>query len=89
MSTAETTATSTRGKRSRRGHGARRSRPRGSIDRLDSGSLRVRVDAGADPITGKRHRLCVTPEHVTGPHVGCNPAGKPAIGQHSALVVQS
>ncbi|WP_326957614.1 tyrosine-type recombinase/integrase [Amycolatopsis sp. NBC_01286] len=59
MNTAETTATPTRGKRTRSGHSSRRSRHRGSIDRLDSGSLRVRVDAGADPITGKRHRPTV------------------------------
>ncbi|MGW5745000.1 tyrosine-type recombinase/integrase [Amycolatopsis sp. NPDC003861] len=59
MSTAQTTAVSTRGKRTRGGRGARRNRSRGSIDRLSSGSLRVRVDAGVDPITGKRHRPTV------------------------------
>ena len=32
-------------------------RSRGSIDVLPSGSLRVRVSAGTDPITGKRHVL--------------------------------
>jgi integrase len=58
MSTAQKKATHTGGKRSRSGH-AGRIRPRGSIDRLDSGSIRVRVDAGADPITGKRHRPTV------------------------------
>ncbi|WP_344414432.1 tyrosine-type recombinase/integrase [Pseudonocardia ailaonensis] len=36
--------------------GARR-RTRGSIDPLPSGALRVRVHAGADPVTGKRHTL--------------------------------
>lgn len=59
MSTAETTSAPAKGKRPRGGHRTRRSRARGSIDRLDSGSLRVRVDAGADPITGKRHRPTV------------------------------
>jgi integrase len=59
MSTAQTKATTAVGKRPRSGHAAGRSRPRGSIDRLDSGSLRVRVDAGADPITGKRYRPTV------------------------------
>ena len=32
-------------------------RPRGSIERLPSGSLRVRVYAGVDPLTGRRHYL--------------------------------
>ncbi|MBE8519275.1 hypothetical protein ILP97_17455 [Amycolatopsis sp. H6(2020)] len=59
MSTAQKKATPTGGKRTRTGHTAGRSRPRGSIDRLDSGSIRVRVNAGADPITGKRHRPTV------------------------------
>src|SRR5436190_18316206 len=38
----------------------------GVIDVRPSGALRVRVDAGIDPVTGKRHRLV---EHV--------PAGTP------------
>jgi hypothetical protein len=59
MGTTRGKATTTKKQRSRSGHAAGRSRPRGSIDRLDSGSLRVRVDAGADPITGKRHRPTV------------------------------
>jgi integrase len=32
-------------------------RSRGTIDALPSGSLRVRVHAGVDPVTGKRHDL--------------------------------
>ncbi|WP_219416253.1 hypothetical protein [Pseudonocardia nigra] len=35
----------------------RRSRNRGEIETLPSGSLRVRVYAGIDPISGKRHYL--------------------------------
>ncbi|GAA1284492.1 hypothetical protein GCM10009609_57010 [Pseudonocardia aurantiaca] len=35
----------------------RRRRPRGEIEALPSGSLRVRVYAGIDPISGKRHYL--------------------------------
>jgi integrase len=31
--------------------------PRGSINRLPSGSLRVRVYAGLDPVTGREHYL--------------------------------
>jgi integrase len=34
-----------------------RKRARGSIDTLPSGALRVRVNAGEDPLTGKRHYL--------------------------------
>jgi integrase len=34
-----------------------RSRQRGTIDRLPSGALRVRVYGGSDPVTGKRHTL--------------------------------
>jgi integrase len=34
-----------------------RSRSRGTIDRLPSGAFRVRVYAGSDPLTGKRHDL--------------------------------
>ncbi|MGH3613320.1 MAG: hypothetical protein ACRDRK_12155 [Pseudonocardia sp.] len=34
-----------------------RGRPRGSIDALPNGVLRVRVHAGYDPLTGKRHTL--------------------------------
>lgn len=36
---------------------ARRGRQRGEIEALPSGSLRVRVYAGVDPVTKKRHRL--------------------------------
>src|SRR6188508_1214088 len=36
--------------------GARR-RQRGEIETLPSGSLRVRVYAGIDPVSGKRHHL--------------------------------
>ena len=35
----------------------RRSRPRGTITRLPSGALRVRVYAGIDPVTKRRHDL--------------------------------
>lgn len=35
----------------------RRARPRGSITRLPSGALRVRVYAGIDPVTKRRHDL--------------------------------
>ena len=35
----------------------RRRKQRGSIDTLSSGSLRVRVYAGKDPVSGKRHDL--------------------------------
>jgi integrase len=34
-----------------------RRRQRGTIDRLPSGALRVRVYAGTDPVTGRRHDL--------------------------------
>jgi hypothetical protein len=37
-----------------------RKRPRGEIETLPSGSLRVRVYAGIDPFTGKRHHLVET-----------------------------
>src|SRR4051794_22950496 len=36
---------------------AARRRSRGAIDALPSGALRVRVYAGKDPLTGKRHDL--------------------------------
>lgn len=39
--------------------GARR-RQRGEVEELPSGALRVRVYAGADPVTGKRHHLTET-----------------------------
>jgi integrase/DNA-binding transcriptional regulator YhcF (GntR family) len=39
------------------GHSKPQQRTRGVIDVLRSGSLRVRVNAGVDPVTGKRHRL--------------------------------
>jgi hypothetical protein len=32
-------------------------RQRGTVDELPSGALRVRVYAGADPVTGRRHDL--------------------------------
>lgn len=35
----------------------RRVRPRGEIETLPSGSIRVRVAAGTDPVTKQRHRL--------------------------------
>ena len=35
----------------------RRPRTRGAIDQLPSGAYRVRVYAGTDPLTGKRHDL--------------------------------
>jgi integrase len=37
-----------------------RKRERGSIDQLPSGSLRVRVYTGTDPITGKEHYITAT-----------------------------
>jgi integrase len=40
---------------------ARRKPQQGVVDVRPSGALRVRVDAGIDPVTGKRHRLV---EHV-------------------------
>jgi hypothetical protein len=33
----------------------RRQRTRGSVDKLPSGAFRVRVYAGKDPVTGRRH----------------------------------
>jgi integrase len=36
---------------------SRRSRFRGTVDQLPSGAFRVRVYAGSDPLTGKRHDL--------------------------------
>lgn len=60
MGMTQTKASRATGKSGRRGHAAGRERPRGSIDRLKSGALRVRVEAGVDPITGKRHRPTVT-----------------------------
>lgn len=38
----------------------RRKRPRGSVDQLASGALRVRVFAGRDPVTGRDHYLSRT-----------------------------
>jgi hypothetical protein len=35
-------------------------RSRGGIDTLPSGALRIRVYAGVDPLTGKRHYLTET-----------------------------
>ncbi len=35
----------------------RRKRQQGSIDELPSGALRVRVYAGVDPVTRRRHDL--------------------------------
>lgn len=40
--------------------GHRRGRRRGSIEELPSGALRVRVYAGVDPVTGRRHDLTET-----------------------------
>lgn len=40
-----------------RTHGAQPQRERGSIDELPSGALRVRVYAGIDPVTKRRHDL--------------------------------
>jgi integrase len=37
-----------------------RGRARGSIERLPSGSLRVKVYAGVDPVSGRRHDLSET-----------------------------
>jgi len=37
--------------------GTGRARARGNIETLPSGALRVRVYAGTDPVTGKRHNL--------------------------------
>src|SRR3954469_11701845 len=44
---------------------SRRSRLRGTVDQLPSGAFRVRVYAGSDPLTGKRHHLTevVPPGH--------------------------
>lgn len=39
---------------------ARAGRSRGSIETLPSGALRVRVYAGSDPVTGRRHYLTET-----------------------------
>src|SRR4051794_7862285 len=36
---------------------SRRSRSRGTVDQLPNGAFRVRVYAGSDPLTGKRHDL--------------------------------
>jgi integrase len=36
---------------------AKRTRGRGSVVKLPSGALRVRVFAGYDPLTGRRHYL--------------------------------
>ena len=36
---------------------AAQGRRRGEIEKLPSGSLRVRVYAGIDPVSGKRHHL--------------------------------
>jgi integrase/DNA-binding transcriptional regulator YhcF (GntR family) len=38
-------------------NGGRRLRSRGNIERLPNGGLRVRVYAGVDPVTGRRHDL--------------------------------
>jgi len=40
--------------------GTGRARARGGIETLRSGALRVRVYAGVDPFTGKRHYLTET-----------------------------
>ncbi len=36
---------------------ARRKRTRGAVDQLPSGALRVRIYAGKDPVSGRRHDL--------------------------------
>ncbi len=36
---------------------ARRKRPRGTVEELPSGALRVKVYAGFDPVTKRRHYL--------------------------------
>jgi LacI family xylobiose transport system transcriptional regulator len=51
-------------------------RTRGEIEQLPSGSLRVRVYAGIDQITRKRHYL-----------VGTVPAGKPKARPFAARLV--
>jgi integrase len=38
----------------------RRKRTRGEVEELPSGSLRIRVYAGIDPVTRKRHYLTET-----------------------------
>jgi hypothetical protein len=65
----------------------RRKRPRGEIETLPSGSLRLRVYAGIDPISGKKHHVVEVipagkdgrgrPDHGRDqpPHVG--PVGLP------------
>ncbi|MCW2612450.1 MAG: integrase family protein, partial [Cryptosporangiaceae bacterium] len=40
-----------------RGRDPSKRRQRGSIDQLPSGSFRVRVYAGVDPLTGRDHYL--------------------------------
>ena len=40
--------------------GGRRKRTRGEVEELPSGSLRVRVYAGVDPVSGKRYFLTET-----------------------------
>lgn len=42
----------------------RTKRQRGEIETLPSGSLRVKVYAGVDPISGKRHYLTEVTERV-------------------------
>jgi hypothetical protein len=53
---------------------AAKRRTRGTIDELPSGALRVRVFAGKDPVTGRRHDL-----------VEVVPAGPKAASQAEAL----
>lgn len=54
---------------------------RGAVDELPSGALRVRVYAGQDPVSGKRHDLVeVIPGGPTSPERGrgCpDPAAEP------------
>ncbi|MGH3812640.1 MAG: integrase, partial [Pseudonocardiaceae bacterium] len=45
--------------------GGRRLRQRGEVEELPSGALRVKVYAGEDPLTGRRHYLRET--IATGP----------------------
>jgi hypothetical protein len=47
--------------------GTGKARARGNIEALRSGALRVRVYAGIDPVTKKRHNLIETIPLVRGP----------------------
>jgi hypothetical protein len=43
---------------------AQNRRQRGTIDQMPSGSFRVRVYAGVDPLTHRRHTLQETPRRA-------------------------